>query len=206
MNYLELTSWSSFKDICITRKNLNNQYTETADYYDLYGPDANNIVWHLRIRKADEAAEFESTYKFQFNWAVGARGYAFVTSDFIYNGSGVLATATKNAATDIDFQIPGTAGTFQYINGAQVITQNAAFGDWASSKIIDIDNILGYGANTILSSYIQKWYIDPASSLNLVTQYAGKVPAGVYVRVTYNSVGTVNDVGVAINFKLHTPI
>jgi len=207
---LEIASWSSFKQTCITTKNLNCQYEEAVDRYELYGPDTSSLLWHTSILKSDprnaDQVDFEDNHKAAFNWAIGNRPYPFSTPDFIYNGSGVLATATKNSTTAIDFLIPGALGTFQYINGAEVITQNAVFGDWASSQIIDVDNVLGYGINTVLSSYIQKWYINPNQALNLTTQYAGKVPAGTYVRVSYHSVGLITDVGVALNFKLHTPL
>ena len=210
-------SYTDLKAI-IVKKNLAWQYEERANKYRVFAFD-NAVGYQAFIHKAPisvggleidaeavNQADFENHYKAIANYPVGERNYSFTTPDFMYNGSGVLATATKNANTAIDMVIPGTLGTFQYINGAQVITQNAVFGDWASSIVIDVDNVLGYGANTVLSNYITKWYIDPAASLNLTTLYAGKVPSGVYIRVTYHSVGTVNDVGVAINYRLHSPL
>lgn len=70
MNHpLELTSWAQFKAICITEKGLDCQYTEGADRYDLFGPDANNLTWHTVILKngGAEQVEFDATYKALFN-------------------------------------------------------------------------------------------------------------------------------------------
>lgn len=49
---LELNSWEAFRDLCFgANKNLNNQYVESAGFYDLYGPDANSLTWHVCIKK-----------------------------------------------------------------------------------------------------------------------------------------------------------
>lgn len=207
---LEVSSWNAFKQVCINTKNLNNQYEDRPDRYELFGPDANGILWHTTILKENprgaDQIDFEDNYKINFNWAIGSRPYTFSTSDFIFGGNAILATCTKNATTNVDFQVPGGAGTYKYINGAVAFTSNACFGDYASAVIIDKDNILGYGPDTILSTYIDKWYVNPDVQLDIATPYAGKILAGLYVRVSYTSVGLSADVGLAINYRLHTPI
>lgn len=213
MKLLELTSWTAFKALCITTKNLNCQYVQNGSLYDLYGPDANNITWHTNILIipnppiGSDQYDFEHNYKIQaFNFAIGNRAYAFSTSDFMFAGNGVIATIPHGAATNIDFAIPGVPGSYLYINGATVITQNATFGDWASANIVDVNNIVGYGAGAILGNYITKWYINPSQQFDINTPYAGKIPAGVFMRIVYNSVSTITNVNVAINYLLHTPL
>lgn len=204
--------------IIIARKNLAWQYSERPDRYKIFAVD-NDIYYRALIHKSpitlgglDASVEqanqndFESNYKSIANYAAGSRQYPFSTPDFMFNGDGILATATKNTTTSIDFKIPGTLGTFRYINGAVVITNKAVFGDWSSSSIVDIDNLLGYGAGTVLASYVTKWYINPSNEMNIETPYAGKIPAGMYIRIIYHSVGTTDDVGVAINYRLHAPL
>ena len=207
MQILELADWTAFKDTCITKKNLNCQYTETSGGYDVYGPDADGLLWHTAFDKgtADDT-DFANNHKAVFNWAVGNRAYSFSTPDFQFDGDAILATCTKNTSTNVDFKV-GTAGTgFHYINGAVAFTDKAVMGDYASSSIIDIDNILGYGANTVLSSYIAKWYINPNMQLDISTPYAGKILNGLYIRTTYTSVGTVDDVKLAVNYRFHLPL
>lgn len=206
MNIQKFTEWDDYKDLLITKKNLTLQYKEYDSYYDIWAEEGSTQYEISLTKGTADATNFEDNYRTASNWAIGQRAHSFTTSDFQFNGDSVLATVPKNTTVNIDFAIPGTPGSFQYINGAVAITNNAVFGDYASAYVIDIDNLLGYGANTILASYVSKWYIDPAKSLDIMTPYAGKLPAGVYLRVVYTSAGLVNDVGVAINYRLHTPI
>lgn len=202
----------------IAKKNSAWQYEEKPNFYRVFAVDC-GIIYETTLYKdpitvggldneveATNLADFEDNYKALANFPIGDRPYAFSTPDFQFNGDGILATATKNATTNIDFQIPGAPGSAQYINGAVVITKDAVFGDYAAASIIDIDNILGYGNNVTLANYVTKWYINPSAQSNFETPYAGKLYAGLYIRVTYTSVGAVTDPQIAINYKLHTPL
>lgn len=210
-------SWAELK-ATIAKKNLTWQYVEWSDKYKPFAIDT-GVSYYSFIYKSpitvgglDTAQEqlnqddFEDNIQPIANYAIGGRPYAFSTPDFQFNGDGILATVTKNTTTNVDFQVPGTAGTFKYINGAIVMTKDAEFGDHASAVIIDKDNILGYGADTVLATYVTKWYINPGQEFNIETPYAGKLLAGLYVRVAYTSVGTTTDPKIAINYRLHDPL
>lgn len=204
---LELSSWTAFKDLCITKKNLNNQYVDNGRTYELYGPDANDLTWHTSILKTDPAnadqTDFEDNHEANFNFAVGNRAYPFSTSDFDFQGNGVLATATKTTTTDIDLVVPSPG---MYVNGGEVYAKDAVIGDYIVCQVIDKDNVLGYGANTVLKQWITKWYIIPDTKMELSTPYAGFIPAGVYMRTKYTSIGTTNDVTLLGNYFFHKSI
>lgn len=120
---------------------------------------------------------------------------------FDYAEDGVKATATKNSTTDIDFKVTGDA---EYVQGGQIIFENAAWGDYITAQVVDVDNVLGYGAGTVLNEYIKKRYLHPdLKHSELEVPYAGKVPQNCYLRIKYVSVGTVLDVNVAVNYSLH---
>lgn len=122
-------------------------------------------------------------------------------TDFDYSEQAVSGTATKNSTTDIDYKVTDAK---HYINGGCILQQNAVWGDWLEAQIIDIDNVLGLGANTVLKHYIKKRYLHPSdhcASVNL--PYAGEVPKDVYLRIKYHSVGIINDVNLKINYFLH---
>lgn len=124
-----------------------------------------------------------------------------IRAKFDYAASAALAVATKNATTNLDHKITKDNS---YLNGGRFIYQNAEWGDFISCQIVDVDNILGYGAGTVLKTYIEKWYIHP-NETHAVCElpYAGHVPKNLYLRVKYTSVGTTNDVNMAINYHLH---
>lgn len=121
-------------------------------------------------------------------------------SDFDFLADGVRATATKNSSTIIDYKLIDANA---YISGGLILSKNAEFGDYFKIEIIDKDNVLGYGANLVLQTYIRKWYIDPDHHTELEVPYAGKPPLNTYLRLTYTSTGTVNDVDVAVVYHMH---
>lgn len=203
MKTLELYSWADFRDLCFARKNLNNQYTETSESYDLYGPDANDLTWHVRILKDGEADEFESTYKVQCNWAIGNRPYAFATGDFIFAPNSSIETCPAGGEKSVLYQVTQK----MYINGGRLVTDgNSVFGDWVEFQIVDHDNLLGYGVDTVLANWIPKWIVAWKTAAETIqTPYAGSPPVGMYFRMTYHSVG-VADVGFSVNYMIHKPI
>lgn len=121
-------------------------------------------------------------------------------TDFDFLADGVRATATKNTTTTIDYKIIDTNA---YISGGRILTNKAIFGDYFAIEIIDKDNVLGYGYNTVLQTYVRKWYVDPVNHSELEAPYAGKPPFNTYLRLTYTSTGTTDDVDVAVVYHLH---
>lgn len=214
---MNIYTYSDLKAL-VAKKNLAWQYEESASTYRVFAVDSgveySTVLYKAPItvggldstEEAANTADFEAHYKVLANFPIGNRNYPFSTPDFVFNGSGILATAAKNSTTNVDFKIPGALGTFQYLNGAVIITDKAVFGDWAGAVVVDVDNLLGYGAGFVLANYVTRWYINPSKAMDIETSYAGKVPAGMYIRVVYHSVGTVDDVGIAINYRLHTPL
>jgi hypothetical protein len=122
------------------------------------------------------------------------------SKDLNTNLKGVLFTATAGQTTTNDLQITDD----HLIDGAIIITNGAALGDKLSCQVIDKDNIMGYGANTVLGQYATDWYIDPESTrqLNYESIYPAKLFAGLYLRIVYTSVGG-SDVNVIANYRLH---
>lgn len=116
------------------------------------------------------------------------------------SGDAIKATATKNTTTNIDLKLTKD----KIIQGGYLFNQNAVFGDWVEFQIIDIDNILGLGANTIIAQFINKWYINSEHSqaMKISTRQGKKILKDLYVRCIYHSIGTVDDVEICINYIL----
>lgn len=196
---IQLSTWADFKATCIVKKNLNCQFGENDTRYELVGPDANGLSWVYELPKGTpDATDFETNYKAAFNWAVGGKTYAFASPDFQFQGDCAAAVIPAGGTGVIDYKMPKTL----YIDGAMVLTQNAAFGDFVTAIVVDRDNVLGYGAGLVLAQYVVKWWVDPGGSMQVRTPYAGKVPAGIVMRLAYNSVGA-QDVKVFFNLSLH---
>lgn len=124
-----------------------------------------------------------------------------IRDKFEYAEDGMIGTATKNTTTNLDFKITGSK---EYIQGGQLLYQNAAWGDYITAQVVDVDNVLGQGAGTVLNEYIKKRYVCPSlCQAELEVPYAGKIPQNCYLRIKYTSVGTSTDVDVAVNYSLH---
>lgn len=89
--------------------------------------------------------------------------------------------ATVNGKAMTQFKVP-PAG--RYITGGAVFFKNPTAGDWATAFVIDKDNILGYGANTVVGSFTEfevdpntnkfkGWFIPPNAGELLVEQMIG---------------------------------
>lgn len=121
--------------------------------------------------------------------------------DFNYSETGVTGTVTKNSITNIDLKV---TESHIYLNGGRILYENAVFGDYLTFQVVDIDNVLGYGANTVLAEFIHKRYIDPNSTQDsMYVPYAAFIPQNTYVRLKYTSIGTSTDVNVAVNYFFH---
>ncbi|MEK7093284.1 MAG: hypothetical protein AAB927_02260 [Patescibacteria group bacterium] len=123
----------------------------------------------------------------------------FAASRYRFAGKTVRATVPAGTTANIDLKVVGAAG--RKLNGGFMFAIDAAFGDQVTFQIVDVDNILGYGAGVVLDEFLT-WSIDPREQLNLDLPYGSDIPEGFYIRGIYQSVGTA-DVKVAINMKLH---
>lgn len=203
---MQLTSWAAFKTTCIVNKNLNCQYLDSGSVYQMVGPDANAINWLYTMPKdgGSDQIDFETNYQPAFNWAVGMRPYAFATPDFQFSGDGVSFTATAGTATYSDYKILTAGQSGLYISGGEMYTNIAKVGDYIQVQVVDVDGIMS-PAGTVIFDWVKKWYANPIGAQIVDTAYAGKIPGGLYVRVTFNSTGGAN-VAVAVNYFLHLGI
>lgn len=65
-------------------------------------------------------------------------------------------------------------------------------GDWITVEVTDEDNLLGYGAGFVLSSYVPEWAV-MAGQNELTDVSIGKLPIpGLYLKLTYNNAGSVS--------------
>jgi hypothetical protein len=124
----------------------------------------------------------------------------FSAENVFFNGQGVLGTVTAGSSSNVDLKILDDC----FITGGILRTNGSNFGDYAHVQIVDIDNMLGYGANTVLRQFITNWYMrsDAQQQIETELSYPAKILAGLYIRIVYHSTGSTN-VSVAMNYDLH---
>lgn len=123
-------------------------------------------------------------------------------TSYTFVGDAVSGTAVKNTTTNIDYQMPDN----WMLYGAELLFNHAVDGDSISFQVVDKDNILGYGAGLVVNQWVRKWYVPVGETRWKVTsETAGTIPAGLYVRLIYTSVGTESDVPVKLNLYMIWP-
>ena len=115
-------------------------------------------------------------------------------------------TVTKNQLTNIDWLIPQTAylGTNKqsYMDGIEYLADKAVAGDYMKFQIVDVDNILGYGAGFVADEFGDDWGVMP-NTPTTIRLYKAKLIPGLYIRIKYTSTGTTDDVTFVANLFRH---
>ena len=80
-----------------------------------------------------------------------------------------------------------------YLEGIKLyIGETANDGDYVEFEVVDIDNILGYGANFVVSKMAETKYVKPNQEYLRISDAIKTVPQGFYMRLKYISTGTQN--------------
>jgi len=105
---------------------------------------------------------------------------------------GVETVATAGASTNLDLTLTDDV----LLTGLQVIAQGSVFGD-----NVDLQVLMG---STVVAQFGTSIYLpsDEDIKLNEEAKYPAKIPAGLTLRLIYNSIGMTN-VPVAVNYRLH---
>jgi hypothetical protein len=113
---------------------------------------------------------------------------------------GVKYDITANSTQDLDFLISD-----DYIMDGMILDAvNHVLGDKVTFQVVDIDNVLGYGANVVLKQFGTDVYMAPGLTrqVNADSVYPAKVFAGLYLRIKYTSVGETNPT-LLVRYNLH---
>ena len=195
--------WSDFKKwIDGTNAKLRYTYTDTGVCYEILALDG--AVFRLAgINKSDPPHEnqidFENNFKSQGNVAFEPRsndgGLVVAQSPYAFSGE-------KTRFTGYLYSCPPGTNIFQEklnqsikLQGGYYWVQNPSLGDKVSLAVVDVDDILGYGSNTILSEYVKQMPIAPWDHhQEIEASTAALISSGLYLQLKYEntSASTVN--------------
>lgn len=120
----------------------------------------------------------------------------------VFRLQGMGGTAAPNTMTPIDFQMPED----RWVSGGVLVTGAVTWGDTLSIKVIDKDNILGYGANTVLRTFAKDIHFPGnAFSMSITVPYVAFVLAGLYFRIEYTNTSLIATAQIALNLYTHIP-
>lgn len=174
--------WSQFKDFINTR-NVDLLMIEDPSHYFLWADDlAVTIICQLFKDQTADISDFETNYKSTCNRDKINQHQMIKEGRF---SSTIDASVVMPNPSIIDFQFPFDC----YVWGCHGHVINFGDGDWVGFQIVDVDNILGYGANTVLKDYDEIWCHTIAKSTGAFTTpdgAPGKILGGLYARIIYN--------------------
>lgn len=209
-------TWAELKTILVS----NSLY---YDYEDVWDPDTSPAVGYRRvisqrnaytIYKADmpiiddqDAAYGTGDYvdqkDFDDNYLAGAGERTYLMRSFTQTAAAGVTTDLDMKMTD-EYSADITAFVF---DGAVYTDSNAVWGDSLSVTMVDVDNVLGYGAGTVLGALILGKHIVAGAQSHFINppsidfkKSVKKIPQGVYLRVSYTSTG-VAAVGFAVDIE-----
>lgn len=116
---------------------------------------------------------------------------------------GFKGIAEVDSTSNIDFKLPED----RWISGGVFIAQGTHWGDKICLQIVDIDNIMGYGAGLVLDEYVTDFYLvtDAEFQVQLESPYIALVPANLYIRIKYFNTSLLDPVEIAFNLVTHIP-
>ena len=116
---------------------------------------------------------------------------------------GTIFDAPANQTTTFDFKL----NTGCYIKGGVMYASPGNVGDSIIVQIVDVDNIMGVGANTVIAIYVDNWYVIP-QDMNAIedVSLSEPIPAGLYIRFVYTNSSTTLDTKVIMNILAYQGI
>lgn len=104
---------------------------------------------------------------------------------------GVQYTFAAGQTASFDLQLTANVR----LQGGYYWVKDSALNDKVSLSVVDVDDILGGGAGAVISQYVKDMPVAPWDhQQELESPTAAAIPAGLYLRVTYDSFGATNPI------------
>lgn len=201
--------WSEFKAL-IDAKALSVQHILIGGFYYLKAVDGAFVVDCVlpADETSEDTADFVENYKDAGNRAPKSNVIQVLGKDSLFLSPRALKFTATHGQTTIHDKVLDME---LVLRGGVLYCENAALGDNLKLQIIDKDNVLGLGGSseepTILGEYVKEWYVMPGIKNELVdVSISQALPAGLYVRVIYESVGETDVVAILnlISYELNS--
>lgn len=212
---IKQATWTQLKAFADAR-GLSVQWIDYGETYWIAAIDGALAVETKldKIVDAIDVADFELTRKTPGNRALqplDSDKRSLVTPsafslnlDYKVRAKGYSSAATLGATTNHNFAV---GAEDRYMNGLVILLKDHVFGDTMALQVVDVDNLLGFGAGAMLNEFGTSWNVagDQQNQGLISFPYNAKINAGLYLRVVYTSTGTV-EVKVRVNFLLHKKV
>lgn len=151
-------AWAEFKDQVLDTGQWNWTYFEINSEYHIYAKQ-NGFIVLCKINHANDPTaktDFDDNYKANVSAQLIDRVQSrFEVDEIVLKLARIKGQADANGDLSLEIVIPGSVeNTERYIAGGYAYTDNYNFNDYVSKvEVLDYQNHLGYGANTVLKTY-----------------------------------------------------
>jgi hypothetical protein len=196
-------SWANIKTF-VNTYSIPIQWIDLGSLYFLKAyQDKFEVECYLPKDGGADQTDFETNFKAAGNQPVRTNIVQVLGKDTLTLtpfGAFSGTTLQANALTNWDVKLPQT----MTLKGAELFSLNSTLGDWLAVSVIDKDNVTGQGGTpdnpTIIATYVVSWYIAPGIWNKVEdVSISEPIPAGLYMRFAYTSVGSTAPTAV-VNF------
>jgi hypothetical protein len=196
--------WAEFKNQVLGGVQWSILYFELANHYFIYAKQNQfTVVCKMHKDSGADQLDFENNYKNSIgNIVTDNARTQFEREDIRLQIAKAKAIINQNGEAVIRIRVPGIVGQdSRYIAGGYAFTDVFTFGDAVTEiNVVDVDNIAGYGAETVLGTYHDVdadsensgWYFWPSPQVggeieveqNLMGYY-GNIKSGFFVEMKF---------------------
>jgi hypothetical protein len=194
--------WAEFKDQVLGGIQWSILYFDVANHYHVYAKQNQfSVVCKLHKDGGADQLDFEQNYKNNINNLVTDNARTqFEREDIRLQIAKAEASVDQNGEAIVQIKIPGTVGQdSRYVAGGYAFNDSLKFGDRLEEiNVVDVDNILGYGANTVVGTYHDAdvdaankgWFMYPAPQAGSEIEidpmgYYGNIVSGLYLQLKF---------------------
>lgn len=195
--------WTAFKSQVLDTGEWQWIYFDYENTYRIFAK-LNDFTVLCQIYKdsGDDQADFETNYQPQAQKTFVSHAQTrFEREDIRLQMCRAEASVVSGEA-EVSIKLPGEVGIDPvFIGGGYAFTDAHQFGDKVKKvQLVDVDNILGFGAHTIVASYHddrvdeanQGWYLWPAPQAGGEVEvdpmgYYGEAVAGLYLELYFEA-------------------
>jgi hypothetical protein len=194
-------NWSQFKEL-LDKGHVRARYVTSDIGYMIHGADQ-GLIYTCNVATGEaDFTEFEDSYKDAIDsLKVASVSTQFERDDIVLKLCKGESAFDGSGDAEISLKVPGTPGSGdgRYVAGGYAFTDIFGFGDYVSQvNIVDVDDILGMGAHTVLQTYHDTeidaanagWYFWPNAQVGGEVEldpigYYGFIPSGLYIEVYF---------------------
>lgn len=202
--------WQEFKTQ-VDNLNLNMQCLDiNLGYYEIFAY-YNKFTLFCRILKTTpksvDQLDWEDNYQNTSNELIKNQVLVQPADIAItlYRAPDICTIAAGQEET-IDLFLEQEGSELQHIlYGGAVHALNPGFEDYVRFQVVDINNVLGYGAGLVLKEYIKKAYLNNNNTFEDYDDAGAYLPVGLALRCIYKSTKESGETKVKINYLLGVP-